>query len=554
MAPGQSRMPRELINAFASAECSSSPRICPSWLRTSDSSYRSRSCAVARPNGAIPRQALPRRMLVASVALISIAALLVQRYGGVGGRFAASLLPILSSSCPHPTRTRPALSPSLTRAIDLPSHSSFSVAVNYDPDACNAFEVSITRSDKSVCATASTIVPSKDEDLARYIKASLGPDTFEVRLEGAERLSQHVPTRFNTEACSYHYGFQLNNPGRVYLHISHLFVDYHGYREDSPHVADPFPDQPLRHSVLDSKTPVELSLCSMCEGINIATSSPAPHLPQCDMRITPPGTYVPSPLALQRTLNPLDYGLPTIDGRPLAGLYDWTPQECRWDHAGLRGRDHAPCLTNPHRALFVGDSHARVLAEATAHRLLNRQGMLNVTVKAGSRPVMGNLTFQVVWDPYAEFSGLWDCPFLARYDSVLFDVGTHSLAWHCNATSIYTTLLRSALQGVADCAKQAPTLRPGRPAQRLLFLTMPPHFNNKLRKQDCRTEPRIARWNELGRDLAVEFGWDVLDFYRLAAPITPDIYLGDGTHYLKTDAIEPLVDQYLGMLGICDGR
>ncbi|BGP11399.1 hypothetical protein JCM10049v2_007304 [Rhodotorula toruloides] len=509
--------------------------------------------AESRPAVALKR-AVKRRMLGASIAVVSLVALFAQQYSAQVETLAASLVSAYGSSCPDPTRLRPPPSTQLSRSIDLPSsRSPFSVAVNYDPDACNAFEVSVTRRDSSVCARTSTIIPSKDEELARYIKTSLGPDTLEIRLDGAERVAQQIPTRFDADACSYHYSFRLINSGRVYLNITHLFVDYRGFREDRPDVVDPFPGPPLVYRVLDSETPVPLDLCPMCHAPSPSTRSTLQALPLCDNRSTPPGGYIPSPLILEHTLHPVEYRLPVIAGRPLAGLLDWVPQGCRWDHAGLEGRDHAPCLAQKHRMLVIGDSHTRVLSEATLHRLEGREGMLLATVPAPSRTsVVGGLTIDFVYDQYMLNTTYTQCDVLSQYDSVVVSTGTHTLAWKCETTNQFASTLERTMTALAGCKEEAAALRPGQPSPRHIFLTIPPIQNHLGRATGCRTQPRIARWNAEARQLAAKLGWDVLDFYQMAAPLQMEAKLVDGTHYLKTDAMAPLVDNFLGMLGICD--
>ncbi|BGP11400.1 hypothetical protein JCM10049v2_007305 [Rhodotorula toruloides] len=509
--------------------------------------------ADVRP-AAASRRHVKQRMLGATIAVVSLVALFARQYSAQVETLATSVPSLHDSSCSDPSRFRPPPSTHLTSSIDLPSsRSPFSVAVNYDPDACNAFEVSVTRRDSSVCAKTSRIIPSEDEELARYIKTSLGPDTLEIRLDGAERVAQQIPTRFDADACSYHYSFRLINSGRVYLNITHLFVDYRGFREDRPNVVDPFPGPPIIQRVLDSVVPVELDLCSMCHSAGASTSSIPPPLPVCDKYDTPPGGYISSPLALQHTLHAKEYQLPTIGGRPLAGLYDWIPQGCRWEHAGLRGRDHTPCLVRPHNALIIGDSHTRVMSEALAHRLEGNDGMLTATVKYASRQKeVGGVTIDFVWDPFIRNATYQRCDVLSRFDSILMTTGTHTLARMCNTTSEFSGMVEQAMKSLSACTAQAAKARMTRPPQRLIFLNLPPIQMHANRLTDCRTQPRIAWWNEVVRRHAAKYGWDVLDLYGFATPVTMDSLLVDGTHYLKTDAIEPLVDQYLGMLGICD--
>ncbi|ORY88432.1 hypothetical protein BCR35DRAFT_329976 [Leucosporidium creatinivorum] len=73
-----------------------------------------------------------------------------------------------------------------------------------------------------------------------------------------------------------------------------------------------------------------------------------------------------------------------------------------------------------------------------------------------------------------------------------------------------------------------------------------------LHNRDCRTGTRISWWNEEGRKIARQEGWQVVDYERYTRAVSGDTEaVGDGVHYLKTDAMDPIVDDWIGRLGVC---
>lgn len=69
-----------------------------------------------------------------------------------------------------------------------------------------------------------------------------------------------------------------------------------------------------------------------------------------------PGAYVAT--ALPSVLYP-PVPLPFASGSLTAGLYDFVPSGCTYQHDGLRFRNHSSCTEKRQAVYFTGDSHAR---------------------------------------------------------------------------------------------------------------------------------------------------------------------------------------------------
>jgi len=339
--------------------------------------------------------------------------------------------------CPDP---RLALPPSLLDAqhssapIDLPSSSpDFTLALVHDTRTCNAFELTISRTSPLRCAEMESgdNEPSKDPALAAWIHSHLGPDTFNVQVDGAERRAEMVPTEYLGD-CEYLYRFRLNNAGRLWLNVSLLYEvralplplsslalleltlasrsqDYEGFKEiDAEKGSRPRPRLLMQPLVA---RPLELNLCDdACRpyvpprlgepaappyGLATSTSDKDAQLadrPDCstlDQLRTPLGHWVPS--------NPHDLVYPPLPvplkhSRPMAGLYTFVPSLCTWDHDGLRFRDHASCVEEQHAVFFLGDSHARAIFDIAKHRLGGNDSVEDKSMKANSKSgTVGNL-------------------------------------------------------------------------------------------------------------------------------------------------------------------
>ncbi|GAA5821007.1 hypothetical protein JCM11251_001917 [Rhodosporidiobolus azoricus] len=511
-----------------------------------------------------------------------------------------------SYHCPDPRLPRPSSLPSkhFSSPISLPaSHlpeasSAFSLSLSYSTTTCNSFNLLISRTSGaslSRCRQMEQSINPADDDpvLEKWVREKLGPDSFAVQIEGAERLMMDVPSEYLGD-CRYLYRFRLNNAGRVWMNVSLVYEDYQAFHElDAPEGSRPKPHIQLVPLV---PAPVELDLCSLhcpshvptrlgppslippsvradpahsplafIRALTGSTSSSAAtdldprlsDLPSCHSipRTELDGAYVPSsPIDLIHPPYPVPLDLRST--RPTAGLYTYVPSQCSYRHAGLRFRDHTSCLTAPHNAFFLGDSHARGVFDIVKHRLEGNDSVAEASPKAlNKNAYVGNLYMEFMWDPYLT-AGL-DCDFIRKYDSITISSGTHQLSWNCPRASALLAQLTKVLATWPSLLRQCharPSSSSTPRAQKnpkLVFLLIPP-FHPQLHNHDCRTGPRIGYINENLRESAEENGWEVVDVERYVKPVAVDQLVGDGVHYLRLDAAEPVADDFIDLLDICD--
>ncbi|GAA5908545.1 hypothetical protein JCM8208_002660 [Rhodotorula glutinis] len=486
----------------------------------------------------------------------------------------AQLLP--RPVCPDP---RLAVPPSLldeqrrSAPIVLPSSSpDFSLALVHDTRTCNAFELTISRTSPLRCAEMESDVnePSKDPTLAAWIRNHLGPDTFNVQLDGAERRAEMVPSEYLGD-CEYLFRFRLNGAGRLWLNVSLLYEDYEGFKEiDAEKGSRPRP-RLLMQRLVDE--PLELNLCDdACRpyipprlgeparppyGLATSTDDEDAQLadrPDCstlDPLRTPLGHWVPS--------NPHDLVYPPLPvplkhSRPMAGLYTFVPSLCTWNHDGLRFRDHASCVEEEHAVFLLGDSHTRAIYDIVKHRLGGNDSVEDKSMKADSKSgAVDNLYLEFRWDPFltADVS----CDTIRRFDSFAISTGSHEACWNCPSTSSWLASMDAFFSTwpdrVAACraGHSSSSSRPTK-SPRYFFLNIPA-THPQLHNHDCRTGPRIKYWNDKAGELARERGWEVIDAHQYTQAGQIDSVYGDGIHYLGLDAAEPVVDDFLSRLGIC---
>lgn len=351
------------------------------------------------------------------------------------GRFGDFHSSSSSLICPSPFTGRPtdAFSSSSTfshhQQLNTTS-SAFHLSLSHSTSHCNVFRLRISRLDKSTCSAA---VPELNEDDAttEYVKGRLGPDTFQVQVDGAERLVLDEPARFDGEKCEYEYEVALVNAGAVWLQVTHFYEvgvavlstssrtrltfflveqDYNSYISTSNH-------QIPRLIIPMLSTPVQLSLCGtscapytppllghpssliVAETPSVPSSHHHPsffssipvrslsakaddRLPACTGPRPIPGSYIPS--ALPSLLYP-PFQLPMTVSRPSSGYHTFVPTACEFKHDGLRFRDHASCLRTKHNALFLGDSHARGMYDVMAHRLKGNKDQCKESFKVANK-------------------------------------------------------------------------------------------------------------------------------------------------------------------------
>ncbi|GAA5936516.1 uncharacterized protein JCM15063_001908 [Sporobolomyces koalae] len=472
-----------------------------------------------------------------------------------------------SYSCPSPLlgRTNATIS-DLDMAAFTPfttietNHSAFSIALSYSTTRCNSFKVRIARRNPVVCLRNMDrpFELNEDDATAAWIK-SLGPDTFQLRVDGAERFVVDEPSRYDPERCEYFFDFPLVNAGTVWLNGIHFYENYDAYDSTPHHTID-------RRLVPLFATPLQLSLCpsSSCSPYvpPLLASPPsaflAPHerlhhprlesLPICAGRAPIKGSYVPS--ALPSFLYP-PFQLPQTPTRPSAGLFQFVPNGCRFSHDGLRFRPghHASCLERDNRVLFIGDSHTRGLYDVILKRLNGSDEMALTSFKvANKRASIGNLHLEFLWDPFLEAS--FDCSYMSQFTHVVVSSGSHQACYRCPPTTAYVDHMSSIFHSWptlhSQCEGTSHSHRPN-----FVFVTNPAWYPQRIEKFDCRTSQRLTRWNELTTQAALEHGWGVVDAQSYSRAIAIDTRMIDGVHYIKTDAIDPMVDELIMKLDIC---
>ncbi|BGP43599.1 hypothetical protein JCM10450v2_007774 [Rhodotorula kratochvilovae] len=490
--------------------------------------------------------------------------------------------PQSSYTCPSPLHPR-GFASIATRHRSEPialtsAHPDFSLSLTYDTSVCNAFDLTISRLDKAHCARVeASVAPSNDTELVDWAKTRLGPDSFMVQVDGAERVMEDVPSEY-LGGCDYLYRFRLNNAGRVWMNVTLLYENYESVKERVVERGSWPKDLPLLLRPL-VPAPVQLDLCSSTcapylpahldgssPDVLPATSAAAlglqqrASLPSCGAAAragTLEGGYFPvsmydvlypryrQPIAWQKT-------------RLIAGHSGWVPFGCEWRHDGRRFSEPASCTAKEHSVMIIGDSHARVMWDLTSNRLSGSNEVLTESLKLGSKNARyNNLQLDFIFDPYVKNE--YSCETLGKYDTIAISTGTWQTALNCATAEdffpqferMFSTWPRLAEEcrrsnaSIVVAAEDAPPR-----STKFIFLNLPT-FHPQLHRRDCRTLPRVHYWNERLAPMARENGWEVVDVHRYTKPVMIDVLLGDEIHYLRTDATEPAADDFIDRLGIC---
>ncbi|KAI5475957.1 hypothetical protein MNV49_000564 [Pseudohyphozyma bogoriensis] len=510
-------------------------------------------------------------IIIVNVALVVFAVLHRNPLNAAGKSTLESLRKLKGASadlgvvCPVPGTSRPS-SPMLSRTLSKPysidvAGKDFDVSLAYSLTTCNSFRVTIKRTDPDICRTLAHQLVSPNPETQAHITKELGPDTFQVRVDGAERLMMSVPTNFSSATCSYSYDFRVNAPGTLWLGIVHVFDNYDGFYEMHTNETSFVP--PLYHALLP--TPLQLNLCgqscpSYVRPILDAPSNvfdvltvdrdpsedPTASFPACSGDDPIHGTYVPH--ALPSVLYP-PVPLPHGPDGIIGGLYDFIPTECKWNHDGLRFKDHESCLKKPHKALFWGDSHARGAWDAVRHRMEGNDSIVQLSNKQPMKhAVIGELFLEYSWDPHLEAPH--SCDLMQHFDTVVISTGAHQAGFRSSTFTTKTlvkrleALFESWPRLSAQCGRKTPT--------KFIYLNTPAYwYPPKHHGLEGRTGPRLEHWNEKLTKLARVYDWAVIDVFSLTKPFAVDTIQADGIHYLKTDAIDPIGDELIGKMGIC---
>ncbi|GAA5895258.1 hypothetical protein JCM6882_006630 [Rhodosporidiobolus microsporus] len=497
--------------------------------------------------------------------------------------------------CPSPFLGRPKDAFSASSSFSpfsllASSHPDFTLSLSYSTKHCNAFRLRMARKDRSQCDGS---VPELNEDKAttRFVQGELGPETFQLQIDGAERLVVDDPAVFDREECAYEYEVALANSGAAWLQVAHLYKDYNAYtstpKHEIPRLLTPLLDTPLQLSFCDSScTPYSPPLLSKRASVLRAETdtspAPPPSLPACTGPQPIRGSYVPS--ALPSLLYP-PHQLPMTPSRPSAGFHTFVPSGCSFQHDGLRFRDHASCVRKKRSTLFIGDSHTRGLYDVMLHRLEGNDEMALTSFKVANKAQdIEKLHLEFLWDPFLQSTP--SCSFLTAFDSLVLSSGSHQACYKCPPTREYLAAMEKVFTEwpdvIAQCRDRELTRALVKREERrtksageeeeveekkraeedeqiaflarpfsFIFVTSPAWYPQAVEKYDCRTAQRMGRWNDLATDLALKEGWSVVDAGALTKPIQQDTRFMDGVHYIKTDAIDPMVDEVVEKLGIC---
>lgn len=166
----------------------------------------------AHPSTPLLRRARPPR-LSRSLPTRSIPA---ARPSSVHASLPRSLRLTRIDPCPSPRELHrsalqlPVLEPSPLAYLALPSLSPhFNVSFAHSPLSCNTFHLRIARRNSTHCLDALRLPdPSLDPELSSYVRRTLGPDSFRVVVDGAQKFATEEPT-YEEESCSWRFDVQL---------------------------------------------------------------------------------------------------------------------------------------------------------------------------------------------------------------------------------------------------------------------------------------------------------------------------------------------------------
>jgi hypothetical protein len=128
-----------------------------------------------------------------------------------------------------------------------------------------------------------------------------------------------------------------------------------------------------------------------------------------------------------------------------------------------------------------------------------------------------------------------------------------------SSTAHFHRQLRAYLSALSSCTSSQPSSR----RTKLIYLPAPapPPRTDRWPRDvgDRRTSARGRVWRDLTLELTrreegeegKDAGWAFVDQYDLTRSFDWEVLELDMGHYLATDALDPLVDDVLGKMGIC---
>ncbi|KAL1689736.1 hypothetical protein GGG16DRAFT_57138 [Schizophyllum commune] len=478
--------------------------------------------------------------------------------------------------CPVPRSSK-------TRAIDhgkqtcvpLGSRSeAFAVSLCYERDAYDAFTVRVRRLDQKACARIEERGPQvDDEEVRKLVRTTRGPDTFWLRVEGAERIS--TQSSAYEGGCSYRFDVPVRNAGDLYVDLWHAYEDYQGFIETDDMRSLPWPPL-LQHPLLMQTLRIPWG-SSDCRPYTVppifdshraevpAPLAPADHtlddLPACTGLDPIRGAYYPA--------HPLDvlwpeWNYPQPHGRPVGGRYRFMPHDCEWRHAGMRAASAHRCTRRKSSVYVLGDSHGRLMYDGMVFRLNGTRGVMHASPKIEFKTAkVGQIDFAFQWDPRGELMVTEPDQICATLVERRVDVFIASIAFHLaidQPTHVFLTRLEQLFDAVDRCKRPASHgHRKSHPAYagpraRVLLTPAamaprqdPPAANSRQKS----TNARLAYWTALAAPLAKSRGWALLDQFALTEPMAWEPMFTDRLHYLLTDAHEAIVDEAVGRTGLC---
>ncbi|KAK4047434.1 hypothetical protein OIO90_006179 [Microbotryomycetes sp. JL221] len=454
---------------------------------------------------------------------------------------------------------------------------------------------------------------SRNKALDHHVKTRVGPDTILLQIDGAQRLAIDNPTLFDQEACTYTFDIQLTNPGMFWVNMTLVNQDFQGIKDvDAVPKSRPQPAMTLTPIVHE---PVAFDICAThCSSHVPRRDSPLaqvdlhsgkashhepPFPPTCRISTPYTGSYVLNNLL--NVLYPKQALALSEPGRAshtraTNGFYTFIPNSCIWPHSHLRDTNQdnqelilSKCIDKKKRtdrkgwkSLTIGDSHARTVHDVAIARLKGDRGTVMTSPKGSKKETIRDVYMEYVWDPYLETKPT--CERFGGFDAITLSFGTHHLRQDCSHTTTYLSHLINVIHEWSTVLESCRTSHP-----RFIIMTIPP-MHPQLHNHDCRTDPRISLWNRLLKqvikhpqhrklsdvepldlllnDISMnnqtiarakqimsvardQPSWKVVDFNTLSKPIAIDTDLIDGVHFLKTDAIDVVTDDWLGRTGLC---
>ncbi|KAJ7583783.1 hypothetical protein C8J56DRAFT_1054311 [Mycena floridula] len=431
----------------------------------------------------------------------------------------------------------------------------FEAQICIAPRTCNQFTLRIRRVDQAECLSAESVAdPSFLPDLSHWMRTQRGPDSFYVRTDGAERYATVYGTYEGS--CSYTYNLRLKNPGEIILQTWWTQGRYEGFSETNT-------SWPEMH-LLPVFDPILLKTCSPeCSAkseavkpfnrkVTTIPESQSSALPACSGSDPITGSFIP--------LHHLDrlypqYTNPEPKGVPVIGRYGFVPEACVWKHHGLRFGDHIACTQKKRTVLFIGDSHGRVIFDSMTHRLSGRSDVLMESKQVGDKfAIVGNLNLQFLWDPrgYHSVNNHEEtCRKIGNADVIVTSLGAH---WANSNMSDYLKKIPMTLKAVMNCPFHPTADAPNRS---YIFVTLPagPQRQDEWARgyNDHRTNIRSAYQSEVGIKMARELpGWSTVNQFALTIPFSLESLYVDMSHYLVTDALDPILDEVIGKSGVCE--